>query len=129
MYLEKALSRRQAVAKIIIVIKREDENHLRAAMKYESGVAIQTIYRIKKATTAIGNLVWSHKKLFNIRETPFAIEGLAIIESLGKHGVVVSINGRPDIKGEYAESFETALGQLVKHNQELFGVKIEHHEH
>ncbi len=121
-----ALSRRQAVAKIMIIIEREDEHHLGAKMIDASGSVIQTIHRIKKAATAIGILVWNHKKLFGIRETPFAKEGLAIIEKPGKHGVFVSINGHTNIKLEYAESFETALGQLVKHNQEVFDVKINH---
>lgn len=108
---------------IKVVITREDEHHFTGKIVgYPSAV----VHRIKKATTAIGLLAINNKKLFGIRETQYALEGLAVIEQKGKHGTFASLNGRPDIEAQYADSFETALGQLIKHNQKEFDVEIEH---
>lgn len=110
--------------KITIIVTREDEHHFSAEIENIPGAVI---HRVKKATTAIGLLAVRHKKLFGIRETPFSQEGLPILEQRGKHGVHVYVNGRPDLKPEYAESFETALGQLIKKHQKEFNIQDSKH--
>ncbi len=110
---------------IKIIITREDEHHLTGVIEGHPGAVV---HRVKKASTAIGLLAINNKKLFSIRETEFAKEGFAVVKQEGKHGTFASVNGRPDMEPEYAESFETALGQLIKKHQEKFNIaKIEHH--
>lgn len=116
MYLDKALSWRYAMFDIIV--EREDEHHFTART---GDSRITPVYHVKKAAAAIGRLAWTNKKFFKLRET-FGGKELQVMENKGKHGTTVFVLGHPEIKPEYAESFEIGLGQVIQHNRNIFDV-------
>lgn len=108
------------MGKIKIITTREDAHSIRAEVV---GHPEAGIHRGKKETIALARIAEHNKPLFNIHKEGEHDAGLKISQhQIGKNFYVL-VQDRIDLGHERAESFEEALGQLIKHRRELFNVE------
>ncbi len=110
--------------KIKLITTREDAHSIRAEIV---GHPEAGIHHGKKETIAIAKIAEHNKLFFNLHEPGGHDSGLKIRkEQIGKKFYAI-VQDHPEIRFEYADSFEEALGQLIKHNEDVFNVSNIHH--
>jgi hypothetical protein len=111
--------------KIKVITTREDAHSVRAEVV---GHPEAGIHRGKKETIAIAKIAEHNKPLFNIHKEGEHDAGLKIIKhQIGKLSYAF-VQDDTEIKPEHADSFEEALGKIIKHHKEKFNIKDIHHK-